>query len=63
MNFIFQSAVKTEAVNKIGLGDVFGAAYFYNYIKSGNSFSPLDIAVKASGFAAGIEGLSKLKSL
>jgi len=63
LNFIFQSAVKTKAGNKIGLGDVFGAAYFYNYIKSGNSFSSLDIAVNASGLAAGIDGLSKLKSL
>jgi hypothetical protein len=63
LNFIFQSALMIEAVNKIGLGDVFGAAYFYNYIKSGNSFSSLDIAINASGLAAGIDGLSKLKSL
>lgn len=63
LNFLFQSAVKVEAVNKIGLGDVFGAAYFYNYIKSGCSFSSLNVAVNASGLAAGVNGLSKLKSV
>jgi hypothetical protein len=62
LNFIFQSALKIDAVNKIGLGDVFGAAYFYNYIKSGNLFCSLDAAVNASGIAAGHDGLSKLKS-
>ena len=50
-------------MNKIGLGDVFGAAYFYNYIKTGNLFSSLNAAVTASGIAAGHDGLSKLKSL
>jgi sugar/nucleoside kinase (ribokinase family) len=63
LNFIFQSALKIETANKIGLGDVFGAAYFYNYIKTRNSFYSLDVAVTASGIAAGLNGLSKLKNL
>ena len=63
LNSIFQSAAKIDAVNKIGLGDVFGAVYFYNYINSANLFYPLDVAVSASGLAAGYNGLSKLKSL
>jgi hypothetical protein len=63
LNFMFQSAVNIEAVNKIGLGDVFGAVYFYNYIKTGNLFYSLDVAVTASGLAAGHNGLTKLKSL
>jgi hypothetical protein len=63
LNFIFQSALKIETANKIGLGDVFGAAYFYNYIKTRNSFFSLDVAVTASGIAAGLNGLSKLKNL
>jgi hypothetical protein len=63
LNFIFHSAVKIETANKIGLGDVFGAAYFYNYIKTGNSFYSLEVAVVASGIAAGLNGLSKLKNL
>jgi hypothetical protein len=63
LNFISQSTSKVESVNKIGLGDVFGAAYFYNYIKSGNLFVSLGAAVNAAGLAAGHDGLSKLKSL
>jgi sugar/nucleoside kinase (ribokinase family) len=63
LNFIFQSAKKIEAGNKIGLGDVFGAAYFYNYIKTCNSFYSLDVAVNASGIAAGLNGLYKLNRL
>jgi hypothetical protein len=62
-NFIFQSSLKTESVNKIGLGDVFGAAYFYNYVKTGDLFRSLNIAVTASGIASGPDGLSKLKSI
>ena len=63
LNSMFQSALKIEVVNKIGLGDVFGAAYFYNYIKTGNLFGSLQVAVTASGLASGHDGLSKLKSL
>jgi hypothetical protein len=63
LNFMFQSAAKLEAVNKIGLGDVFGATYFYNYIKTGNLFYSLNLAVAASGIVAEHNGLSKLKSL
>jgi hypothetical protein len=63
LNFIFQSPQKLDTGNKIGLGDVFGAAYFYNYIKTGNLFYSLNIAVTVSGLVAGLNGLSKLKSL
>jgi hypothetical protein len=63
LNFIFQSAAKIQTVNKIGLGDVFGAAYFYNYVKTSNLFCSLEVAVTASGIAAGHDGLSKLKNL
>jgi hypothetical protein len=63
LNSIFKSASKVSSANKIGLGDVFGAVYFYNYIKSGNLFSSLENSVTASGLAAEQNGLSKLKKL
>jgi sugar/nucleoside kinase (ribokinase family) len=63
LNFISQSALKIKSVNKIGLGDVFGAAYFYNYIKSANLFYSLNAAINSSGIASIQDGLSKLKSL
>ena len=63
LNSFSQSALKIETVNKIGLGDIFGASYFYNYIKTANLFLSLNQAVIASGIASGHDGLSKLKSL
>lgn len=62
VNSIFQSAAKVDAENQIGLGDVFEAAYFYNYLKTGNIFYSLNNSIKASGIAAGHDGLTKLKS-
>jgi pfkB family carbohydrate kinase len=63
LNFMFQAALKINSVNKIGLGDVFGSAYLYNYIKSGDLFLSLNAAINSSGIAAGSDGLSKLKNL
>jgi len=63
LNSIFISAAKICAVNKIGLGDVFGAVYFYNYIKTGDLFSSLEKSVTASGLAAEQTDLTKLKNL
>jgi hypothetical protein len=63
LNFIFKSAAKVKAENKIGLGDVFGAVYFYNYIKTNDLYHSLDAAVTASGLAAEMDGLIKLKSI
>jgi hypothetical protein len=63
LNFIYHSALNIEAENSIGLGDVFEAVYFYNYIKTGDLFSSLEKAVNASGIAAGHDGFSKLKIL
>lgn len=33
---IHKDALKTNVVNKVGCGDVFGAVYFYNYIRNKN---------------------------
>jgi sugar/nucleoside kinase (ribokinase family) len=63
LNSVFMSALKVKTGNKIGLGDVFGAVYFYNYIISGNLFSSLEKSVIASGFAAEQNSLAKLKNL
>lgn len=49
---IFKSAVKINAVNKIGCGDVFGAVFFYNYIKTGDVEISLEIANIAAGCSA-----------
>lgn len=43
-------ALKVHLVNKIGCGDVFGAVYFYNYIKNKNVL----LALKYANIIAGI---------
>lgn len=48
----FHSAVKVKAENPVGLGDIFGAAFFYNYIKSGDVTGSLAVANKAAGIAS-----------
>ncbi len=36
-------------VNKVGCGDVFGAVYFYNYIRNKNLIEALTLANIAAG--------------
>ncbi len=49
---IFKPSVRIEATNKIGCGDVFGAVFFYNYIKTGDARVSLEIANIAAGCSA-----------
>jgi sugar/nucleoside kinase (ribokinase family) len=58
-------ALKTNVKNQVGLGDVFGAVFFYTYIKNGSVESALKYAVTASGYAASygnMNDFNKLKS-
>ena len=45
-----KTALQVEPINKVGCGDVFGAAYFYNYIKNEN----VDLALLNANTYAGI---------
>ena len=47
---IRKAALNVDLVNKVGCGDVFGAVYFYNYIKNKNVF----LALKQANLFAGI---------
>lgn len=47
---IFKEAIKVNVKNKIGCGDVFGAVYFYNYIKNKN----VNLALEQANLFAGI---------
>jgi len=49
---IFKPAVKIESKNMVGTGDVFGAVFFYNYIKTNDEAASLDLANIAAGSAA-----------
>jgi sugar/nucleoside kinase (ribokinase family) len=48
---VYNDAVQTNVVNKIGCGDVFGAVYFYNYIKNKNVILALEKANLFAGIA------------
>jgi len=49
---IHQEALRINIKNKIGCGDVFGAVYFYNYMKNKNLFLALERANLFAGIAA-----------
>jgi len=45
-------ALDVKSVNKVGCGDVFGAVYFYNYIRNKNLIEALTLANIAAGTSA-----------
>lgn len=49
---LFVSSLKINAVNTVGCGDVFGAVFFYNYIKIQNINLALQKAVHAASLTA-----------
>lgn len=58
-------ALNTEVKNQVGLGDVFGAVFFYTYIKNRSAEAALTDAVTASGYAASygqMNDFNRLKS-
>ncbi len=48
---VYEQAIETKVINKIGCGDVFGAVYFYNYIRNKSIEDSLKQAVKAAGIS------------
>lgn len=60
---IFRPALHVKVQNKVGLGDIFGAAFFYIYVKSKNIVEALDTAVKAAGKAASYYNIDDYKKL
>jgi sugar/nucleoside kinase (ribokinase family) len=48
---VHKDAFQTNVVNKVGCGDVFGAVYFYNYIRNKNVILALDQANLFAGVA------------
>ena len=46
---IFRSSIKIRNKNMIGCGDIFGAVFFYTYIKTGDLYKSLELANTAAG--------------
>lgn len=65
LKFIYEPSIKVDVKNKVGCGDVFGAAFFYSYISQDkkNIDTALKTANAMAGFAASYEDISDLKNL
>jgi len=59
----FIPACNVEAVNKVGCGDVFGAGFFYSYIKTGNVINSLRYGNAAAGVLSTYKDLSRLANI
>lgn len=51
INYVYGKALKFNAINKVGCGDVFGGVYFYNYIKNKNILLALEQANLYAGIS------------
>jgi len=59
---IFLPALNTNAVNKVGCGDVFGAVFFYNYISQRNVYHSLMLANTAAGISTEYSEIADFKN-
>ena len=59
----FTESIKVNAINKIGCGDVFGAVYFYNYIKNKNVTLALEQANLFAGIATSLYSIEEFLKL
>lgn len=57
------SALNVNVKNQVGVGDVFGAVFFYSYIKNGSVYAALEHGVRAAGMAASYNNLNEFKNL
>lgn len=60
---LFVPVTKKETNNQVGCGDVFGAAFFYSYIKKHNEDAALRFAVKASQAVASYLDIRQIRNL
>ncbi len=60
---VFLSAEKIVVKNKVGCGDIFGAVFFYNYIKQPNLMNALQKANRAAGIAVSYDEFIMFKNL
>ncbi|MFZ0454454.1 MAG: PfkB family carbohydrate kinase [Ignavibacteriaceae bacterium] len=63
INSVFKPANKIEVKNKIGCGDIFGAVFFYDYLKNADINNSLEKANYAAGLTAAGGDLKELNKL
>jgi len=60
---VFIPVVKVQPINKVGCGDVFGAIFFYNYIRTNDIIDSLRVANLAAGIATTYSQTADYKGL
>jgi sugar/nucleoside kinase (ribokinase family) len=60
---VFISSLKVKAVNIVGCGDIFGAVFFYNYIRKGDIIDSLMTANSAAGVSTTYLQISDFNNL
>ena len=60
---IFKSSIKIENKNMLGCGDIFGAVFFYTYIKTGDLYKSMELANTAAGYTASYENINAFNGL
>jgi hypothetical protein len=60
---VYVPAIRINVKNKVGCGDVFGAVFFYSYIKHKNINNALKTANTAAGCAASYDDSDKFRKL
>jgi sugar/nucleoside kinase (ribokinase family) len=58
-----KDAIQVKIKNKVGCGDVFGAVYFYNYIKNKNILAALELANVYAGISTTYSEVNELLNL
>jgi hypothetical protein len=56
-------ALRVDVKNQVGLGDIFGAVFFYSYIKNKIPDKALKAAVTAAGFAASYNNIDDFTNI
>ncbi len=63
MIYIFNSSLKVNAKNTVGSGDIFGAVFFYTFIKFKDVIKSLSLANKAAGLISAYGNIGNLSEL
>jgi sugar/nucleoside kinase (ribokinase family) len=56
-------AEKVKSANKVGCGDIFGAAAFYHFLSTGNMQEAIKFANRAAGLATTFTDIGQLHSM
>ncbi len=63
LQMLAEPALKTEVINKVGCGDVFGAYYFYTFLKTKDRSYSLRIAAAAGSMITQFDSFDKYSTL